>query len=386
MSYMFTRKELYNLVWSEPMLKLAKRYEISDVGLSKVCRQYDVPRPPRGYWNKLAAGKPVKKTLLPDRGPGMEDEITVGGGYYHYRRPIFEEELLDMDLTQEPEFAQRLEEVRKRSKVLTKTLKFETGLSKVHTKLRPIVEEEESRIRAVAAGGYVCSWNKPRLSSSFEKRRFEIINMLFTAASNLGFSIGFYKRDINDLSITVNQTKVSFSIDAENCQTDRFGERILVTDDNAKMQLVIGGDFEGDIIEIWEIPNSQNLDSRVSKIFQEIIVAAEVKYRNSILHHHEWLIKRKADLIEEIRERKERQRLEEIERQKQLEKARVDNLLSDADRFRKANEIREYVSQVLQIKNDEETRKWGDWAISVADTIDPVLNRSYMSISGTDES
>jgi hypothetical protein len=31
----FTRKERYDLVWSTPMTKLAKRFGISDVGLRK---------------------------------------------------------------------------------------------------------------------------------------------------------------------------------------------------------------------------------------------------------------------------------------------------------------------------------------------------------------
>jgi hypothetical protein len=35
----FTRLELYNLVWSEPMRDASARFEISDVGLAKACRK-----------------------------------------------------------------------------------------------------------------------------------------------------------------------------------------------------------------------------------------------------------------------------------------------------------------------------------------------------------
>ena len=48
MSRSFTRKELYDLVWSEPMRDIAKRLEISDVGLAKACRNAEIPVPPRG--------------------------------------------------------------------------------------------------------------------------------------------------------------------------------------------------------------------------------------------------------------------------------------------------------------------------------------------------
>ena len=32
-----TRKELYDLVWSEPMMRLARRYGLSGSGLAKIC-------------------------------------------------------------------------------------------------------------------------------------------------------------------------------------------------------------------------------------------------------------------------------------------------------------------------------------------------------------
>src|SRR2546428_12082544 len=50
------REELYAQVWSEPMVRLAKRYGVSDVALAKVCRKLDIPVPPRGYWRRLETG------------------------------------------------------------------------------------------------------------------------------------------------------------------------------------------------------------------------------------------------------------------------------------------------------------------------------------------
>ena len=46
------------------MAKLAKGYGFSDVGLWKICVTLDVPLPPRGYWQKLAAGKTIPKPVL----------------------------------------------------------------------------------------------------------------------------------------------------------------------------------------------------------------------------------------------------------------------------------------------------------------------------------
>ncbi len=61
----FTRQELYDLVWSIPMAKLAERYGISGNGLAKACRKAEIPVPERGYWAKLQAGKKVVRKALP---------------------------------------------------------------------------------------------------------------------------------------------------------------------------------------------------------------------------------------------------------------------------------------------------------------------------------
>ncbi len=45
-----TRSELYNQVWNVPITKLSKQYGLSDVGLAKICKKHNIPRPPKGYW------------------------------------------------------------------------------------------------------------------------------------------------------------------------------------------------------------------------------------------------------------------------------------------------------------------------------------------------
>ena len=67
-----TREELYALVWSEPMLKVAARYNVSSSYMGRICTLLNVPRPQRGYWAKLAVGKAPKKPDLPDARPGDE--------------------------------------------------------------------------------------------------------------------------------------------------------------------------------------------------------------------------------------------------------------------------------------------------------------------------
>lgn len=69
-----TRQELFDLVWAEPMIAAAKRFNVSGSYLARVCSRLNVPRPARGYWAKLAVGKAPAKPTLPEARVG--DEIT----------------------------------------------------------------------------------------------------------------------------------------------------------------------------------------------------------------------------------------------------------------------------------------------------------------------
>jgi hypothetical protein len=60
-----TREQLYEQVWTTSVFQLAKAYGISDVGLAKVCKRHQVPRPPLGYWAKKAVGKAPARPPLP---------------------------------------------------------------------------------------------------------------------------------------------------------------------------------------------------------------------------------------------------------------------------------------------------------------------------------
>lgn len=59
------RETLYQRVWSTPMTKLAREFDISDVGLSKVCRKNGIPTPPPGFWAKAVHGKAPARPPLP---------------------------------------------------------------------------------------------------------------------------------------------------------------------------------------------------------------------------------------------------------------------------------------------------------------------------------
>lgn len=74
-----SRDELYRRVWETPMTKLAKEFDISDVGLSKACRKSGIPTPPAGYWAKVRHGKGGAKPPLPE---SSETELVLDAARY----------------------------------------------------------------------------------------------------------------------------------------------------------------------------------------------------------------------------------------------------------------------------------------------------------------
>jgi hypothetical protein len=60
-----TREELYELVWAEPIMKLAGQYGLSDRGLAKICDRMGIPVPGRGYWAKVQSGQSPPQPKLP---------------------------------------------------------------------------------------------------------------------------------------------------------------------------------------------------------------------------------------------------------------------------------------------------------------------------------
>ncbi|MEI4480645.1 MULTISPECIES: hypothetical protein [unclassified Phyllobacterium] len=71
----FTRNQLYGLVWTRPMIAIARELAISNLVLAKICREHDIPTPPAGHWMKLEFGKPSAVQRLPEH--RSKEEIVV---------------------------------------------------------------------------------------------------------------------------------------------------------------------------------------------------------------------------------------------------------------------------------------------------------------------
>jgi len=57
---------LVRMVWRMPTVVLARRLGVSDKAVEKRCKKFGIHKPPRGYWAKIYAGKPIFEPKFED--------------------------------------------------------------------------------------------------------------------------------------------------------------------------------------------------------------------------------------------------------------------------------------------------------------------------------
>jgi hypothetical protein len=84
----FTREQLYDLVWKEPMLRVGERLGVSSSYMARVCTELRVPRPAPGYWAQVEFGKTPDRPPLPDARPGDVTEWSPGAALGTIERAV----------------------------------------------------------------------------------------------------------------------------------------------------------------------------------------------------------------------------------------------------------------------------------------------------------
>ena len=393
-SFTFTRRELYDLVWLEPMQRLAERFGMSDTGLAKICKGANIPRPPRGYWAKLAAGKNVVRIELPKRGPGMIETVDIGQTSYSWT--FDREKILSEEISPAPTFDESLENIRAEVEKAVGKVPASRSLDMPHKAIAALLKRDEERRQKVAARGYSWDWDKPVFDSTFEMRRLRILNALFLAAAKQGYKSSVSGKAADHLSITIGDTGVSFTLEQikPRKQQDRWHrEREPVEGKGGPMELIIGDWLvdEGSRLS-WRDDGARKIESDLTEILVSMTVIAEMKYRNACLASHARRVEQKAQVEKEERERILEEERQEREHQARLAQARIDKLTGEADDLMRAEMIRSYVAQVTEraLKGNSdvpgvEVEAWAMWALGEADRIDPVRSRRFLDPVATED-
>lgn len=378
MSKTLKREELYELVWSHPMRKLATDFGISDVGLAKTCRRAHIPVPERGYWAKSQAGKPTNRTPLPPRQPGMSDTVTIGPAVSNWNLTTREYDHPDPP-TSPPSFSEDISSVQERTKAVIGKVTVPKNLSSCHRVIARLLDADEKRREKQRSSSYPSFFDNPVFDSPFEKRRLRILNGLFLAVAKAGGHPTIRGRDAREITIGIGNQHVSLTLDRVKPATGTRHARNAQSGNPDALRLEINRYVEAqEICTAWQDSAELTLETQIQDVAVGVVVYAEHQHRASALHHYQWLVEQKAKKEEQARARAtEAARLAE-ERRLALEKQRLDQLVAEAVALRQAAEIRAYVAAMRSTGSSQvqagrqRLDAWAEWALAQADKLDPL--------------
>jgi hypothetical protein len=327
--------------------------------------------------NELQAAFPLSP-------PGMSDEVEIGAGgntSYSYRT---EEDLL-APIGAPLEFSEPIEAVRARIAETVGHITVPHKMLTWHPAIDRLLKEDEKRREQQLTDRYVMSWEKPVFESPLERRRLRIPNSLFFAVGKMNGKPSVRGREARDIGISFFQQHLQLALDKPK-RPNRRAQLLNAAEEASDTRLclsILNGWGSEEVLATWQGDDLQKLEAHMTDIAIQLILTAEIKYRENVLHGYQWRIKRKAEVEEEQRKRKLEAERAEKERQKRIEQGRVDRLLRDAAAFQQAGEIRKYVESIkLTLTRDgssscEEVEQWSQWALAQADRIDPAVGGKF---------
>lgn len=375
-----TRQVLYDAVWAQPITRLSKEFGVSDVGLAKACRKLAVPLPPRGYWARKGAGKPVVQAALSPRPPGLDEETTIGDGRpYWYRPGPTDEEILG-PIPPEPPFEEPLDDVQARIEAMIgKSAVIHRNLDQPHPAVGKLLANDAER-RAKAAGRtYVSSWDAPLYDSPLQQRRLRLASSILATAARCGCRAETWGQEDkskpqDEFTVVVGDRRVRLTVAAVEHRPRRGATSGRPSAPTLRVEMESGE-------RTWE-----DLDVGDGRAIREIAVAivlrGEEDLRAAAVSSHARRVARRAQLIEQRLKAQEEAKRRESERHAELERKRVERLLGEAEALRHARAIRTYVEEVRAAAPSippDALDAWTEWALAEADRIDPVRSGTFLN-------
>ncbi len=343
-----TRKELYNLVWSTSLSKLTQQYAISNDGIKKICKQFDIPIPDSGYWTKLKFNKPIEKEQMNINYVG-EDKIILN----------IREEGNDINLDQSE------------LTILTKQI--------LNDKKAPLVVPQRMMKPDILTTRTKEYWDRRhkdrfyydhslfilpiRVERRNEDRALRFMDTLIKLIRHRGHDI--IKRNfetivvVDDIEIEIDLREANKRVPStEKYRTSDYiptGEFILKTGKHWRMKELRDSNIKLED-QLAKIVARLEIDAQKEKDFQEEIRINNLKYQE------------KRQIEEDVKKRKE----DEI--------SKFNKLLALSEQYNKSQLIRQYIQAEKQkaIENDTlsiELKEWINWANDKADWYDPTINK-----------
>lgn len=217
----FTREELYNLVWSEPMIRLGARFGISANGLKKACRRAHIPVPQPGYWNKLQAGHKVTKATLPPASGGIPAKVTINPPS---QRPA------------PPPVPASVQEKTDAERQSSKSVIVPKTLSSLHRIVDGWVQDSRREQRGTRYDAWSRSLYTPIDKTEIDKRRLRILSALFKTLEERGYKLNAGESYRRPVQIGLEQEKLEITLE----ERIRQARRYLTDEEKARCGYSVG--------------------------------------------------------------------------------------------------------------------------------------------------
>lgn len=354
--YNIKREELYDKIWTKPMVEIAKEYDVSDKAIAKICDKLNIPVPGVGYWQKLEAGEKLERKKLPDIPPRHPTEHIIRKKEPGYEFEISDEVKLLIENEKDPANKILVPEKKGSTHILIR--RTEQSMKKSYRYSNMLCSEIENDILKISVG------------PNEKGRAFRILHTLINELEKRGYLVYINKSLLCvrifgvDLSLSLNEKMKQVRVKTESPydrQYDNIPSGILV--------LSIEHFYcDYPLIRNFLDIKSAKLENRLNEFIIALLIASQA-YIAKEKHWEE--IRR----INEEKERKRNEILEAIEN----EKNNLKILKKNVKKHHNSNLIREYIAQYKMKLLDEsltpekrqEIMDYIDWALKQADRMDP---------------
>ena len=371
MKKILSRQELYDLAWSKPLSQLAIDFEMSDVGLKKICKAAYIPTPTLGYWAKKQNGKKTVKTPLPTLLPFQSQRVYIGGRRTRYgyteEQILSDEELAQMELPEPPTFELSQDEAKKIIEDFVTPIPIPSKITRVHPVLQKLVEAQANLLSR-----RYC-FDKAKYAHPNGLKVLKALNSLFFYFGSLGFRVRMHGPSSQSLSIDMDGSYHYFRM-------------VSLDDPNGfhRKKIVAGMNFgfawtyqEWRMFEEDTYREYENLTPEVLReIAIELFVKIENSHRGEILWQYERAVDRKREAVERLEEKRRIAAIRRRENTDRIVAKRFELMDETLLLLTKSDQIRELITAMdKKIESAKKPiphyKKWRAWAEHQANSIDP---------------
>ncbi|WP_339655362.1 hypothetical protein [uncultured Maribacter sp.] len=345
----FTRKDLYDLVWSKSISAIANDFQIKPQRVKEICKENEIPLPDRGYWSKIRFKKKVVKTPLP-----MIEHDNL---------------LIDLNIRKfRTDYHKRAFELAQRQDLNFKVpRKISTyhPLVKSSKNLLEIIDESKNKLRfwEVAQKHDILPIHT---NTKLRARALRLMDTLIKVIEAMDCNITFYCNRAH-VEMFGQKTEINLRQKVHRIRTtDKRGWTSESWEESDKLEFQTGPSFDR---KNW----IDNTKRTIEACLPEIIAWIEKDCRY-------WHDLRAEQAIEENKKALQAQKLEAIKAQQEEEQAKVNQLFSDAENWSKAELAERYLNEMEKKaidgnQSNPDIKDYIMWARKIVSELNP-LNKA----------